>query len=68
MYTELFVTFQVTFNRVARGMLHHDFVTFALLLARIHLRQITGSATTHTVGFSNKKMKLTLLGKRADWI
>ncbi|XP_013402014.1 cytoplasmic dynein 1 heavy chain 1-like isoform X1 [Lingula anatina] len=32
--------FQVTFNRVARGMLHHDQLVSGLLLARIHLKQL----------------------------
>jgi dynein heavy chain 1 len=40
--------FQVTFNRVSRGMLHQDYVTFALLLARIHLRQMSGESTYDT--------------------
>ncbi|TGZ69850.1 hypothetical protein CRM22_003509 [Opisthorchis felineus] len=30
--------FQVTYNRVARGMLHNDQITFAVLLARIFLK------------------------------
>jgi dynein heavy chain 1 len=30
--------FQVVFNRVARGMLHDDRVTFAVLFARIRLK------------------------------
>uniref|UniRef100_A0A5K3FEA9 Dynein heavy chain, cytoplasmic n=2 Tax=Mesocestoides corti TaxID=53468 RepID=A0A5K3FEA9_MESCO len=30
--------FQVTYNRVARGMLHSDQITFAVLLARIYLK------------------------------
>ncbi|XP_018619664.2 cytoplasmic dynein 1 heavy chain 1 isoform X1 [Scleropages formosus] len=30
--------FQVAFNRVARGMLHNDHITFAMLLARINLK------------------------------
>ncbi|KAM9294157.1 cytoplasmic dynein 1 heavy chain 1 [Gastrophryne carolinensis] len=34
--------FQVAFNRVARGMLHHDHITFAMLLARIKLKGIVG--------------------------
>ncbi|KAJ3613107.1 hypothetical protein NHX12_019361, partial [Muraenolepis orangiensis] len=33
--------FQVVFNRVARGMLHQDHITFAMLLARIKLKGIT---------------------------
>jgi len=36
------VHLQVTYNRVSRGMLHQDHVTFALLLCRIHLKQISG--------------------------
>ncbi|KAL6478123.1 hypothetical protein MHYP_G00139580 [Metynnis hypsauchen] len=32
--------FQVAFNRVARGMLHQDHITFAMLLARIKLKGI----------------------------
>ncbi|XP_063040383.1 cytoplasmic dynein 1 heavy chain 1 isoform X1 [Engraulis encrasicolus] len=30
--------FQIAFNRVARGMLHQDHITFAMLLARINLK------------------------------
>ena len=30
--------FQVTYDRVARGQLHHDRIIFAMLLARIHLK------------------------------
>ncbi|XP_074643936.1 cytoplasmic dynein 1 heavy chain 1-like isoform X2 [Tubulanus polymorphus] len=37
--------FQITFNRVARGMLHQDHITFALLLARIHLKGSTSEST-----------------------
>ncbi|MBN3298743.1 DYHC1 protein, partial [Amia calva] len=33
--------FQVAFNRVARGMLHSDHITFAMLLARINLKGMT---------------------------
>ncbi|XP_056446392.1 cytoplasmic dynein 1 heavy chain 1 [Gadus chalcogrammus] len=33
--------FQVVFNRVARGMLHQDHITFAMLLARINLKGMT---------------------------
>ncbi|XP_016335882.1 cytoplasmic dynein 1 heavy chain 1 [Sinocyclocheilus anshuiensis] len=33
--------FQVAFNRVARGMLHQDHVTFAMLLSRINLKGMT---------------------------
>ncbi|XP_028677485.1 cytoplasmic dynein 1 heavy chain 1 isoform X2 [Erpetoichthys calabaricus] len=32
--------FQVAFNRVARGMLHQDHITFAMLLGRIYLKGI----------------------------
>lgn len=32
--------FQVAFNRVARGMLHQDHITFAVLLARIYLKSL----------------------------
>ncbi|MGH0183385.1 UNVERIFIED_CONTAM: hypothetical protein FKN15_012033, partial [Acipenser sinensis] len=32
--------FQIAFNRVARGMLHHDHITFAMLMARIYLKGI----------------------------
>ncbi|XP_064623935.1 cytoplasmic dynein 1 heavy chain 1-like isoform X3 [Lineus longissimus] len=35
--------FQVTYNRVARGMLHQDHITFAVLMSRIHLK--AGEAT-----------------------
>ncbi|XP_041430591.1 cytoplasmic dynein 1 heavy chain 1 isoform X2 [Xenopus laevis] len=34
--------FQVAFNRVARGMLHQDHITFAMLLARIKLKGAVG--------------------------
>ncbi|XP_072172912.1 cytoplasmic dynein 1 heavy chain 1-like [Diadema setosum] len=30
--------FQISYNRVARGMLHQDHIIFAVLLARIHIR------------------------------
>jgi dynein heavy chain 1 len=30
--------FQVTYNRVARGMLHQDHITFAVLISRIRLK------------------------------
>ncbi|KAL1257320.1 hypothetical protein QQF64_010564 [Cirrhinus molitorella] len=33
--------FQVAFNRVARGMLHQDHITFAMLLTRINLKGLT---------------------------
>lgn len=33
---------QVAFNRVARGMLHQDHITFAMLLARIKLKGTVG--------------------------
>ncbi|XP_049595492.1 cytoplasmic dynein 1 heavy chain 1 [Syngnathus scovelli] len=33
--------FQVAFNRVARGMLHQDHITFAMLLAKISLKGMT---------------------------
>lgn len=33
---------QVAFNRVARGMLHQDHITFAMLLARIKLKGTLG--------------------------
>ena len=33
--------FQVVYCRVARGMLHIDRLTFAVLLCRIHLRGLT---------------------------
>lgn len=33
---------QVAFNRVARGMLHQDHITFAMLLARIKLKGTIG--------------------------
>ncbi|XP_018494643.2 dynein heavy chain, cytoplasmic [Galendromus occidentalis] len=35
--------FQIVFNRVTRGMLHHDHLAFAILLCKIHLK-----------GFSNE--------------
>jgi len=31
----------VVFNRVARGMLHQDHITFAMLLAKINLKGMT---------------------------
>lgn len=37
--------FQVAFNRVARGMLHQDHITFAMLLARIKLKGTVGEPT-----------------------
>lgn len=37
--------FQVAFNRVARGMLHQDHITFAMLLARIKLKGTMGEPT-----------------------
>ncbi|XP_075048644.1 cytoplasmic dynein 1 heavy chain 1 isoform X1 [Mixophyes fleayi] len=37
--------FQVAFNRVARGMLHQDHITFAMLLARIKLKGNIGEPT-----------------------
>ncbi|XP_054423711.1 cytoplasmic dynein 1 heavy chain 1 [Pteronotus mesoamericanus] len=37
--------FQVAFNRVARGMLHQDHITFAMLLARIKLKGTAGEPT-----------------------
>ncbi|XP_063804701.1 cytoplasmic dynein 1 heavy chain 1 [Pseudophryne corroboree] len=37
--------FQVAFNRVARGMLHNDHITFAMLLARIKLKGTIGEPT-----------------------
>ncbi|XP_073494500.1 cytoplasmic dynein 1 heavy chain 1 isoform X2 [Phyllobates terribilis] len=37
--------FQVAFNRVARGMLHQDHITFAMLLARIKLKGAIGEPT-----------------------
>uniref|UniRef100_A0A8C5Q446 AAA+ ATPase domain-containing protein n=1 Tax=Leptobrachium leishanense TaxID=445787 RepID=A0A8C5Q446_9ANUR len=37
--------FQVAFNRVARGMLHNDHLTFAMLLARIKLKGTIGEPT-----------------------
>lgn len=30
------------YNRVARGMMHDDRITFAMLLCRIYLRGLTG--------------------------
>lgn len=37
--------FSVCYERVARGMLHTDRLTFALLLCRIHLKGIVGEST-----------------------
>ncbi|KAB0405288.1 hypothetical protein E2I00_000718, partial [Balaenoptera physalus] len=39
------IRFQVAFNRVARGMLHQDHITFAMLLARIKLKGTIGEPT-----------------------
>ena len=36
--------FQVVYCRVARGMLHMDRLTFAILLCRIHLRGLAGES------------------------
>ncbi len=33
---------QIVYNRVARGMMHDDRITFAMLLCRIYLRGLTG--------------------------
>uniref|UniRef100_A0A1A8G9X4 Cytoplasmic dynein 1 heavy chain 1 n=2 Tax=Nothobranchius TaxID=28779 RepID=A0A1A8G9X4_9TELE len=40
--------FQVVFNRVARGMLHQDHITFAMLLAKISLKGITSEPSYDT--------------------
>ncbi|KAE8290027.1 Cytoplasmic dynein 1 heavy chain 1 Cytoplasmic dynein heavy chain 1 Dynein heavy chain, cytosolic [Larimichthys crocea] len=55
--------FQVVFNRAARGMLHHDHITFAMLLAKISLKGIT-SELSYDVEFQH-----FLRGKeiRPDW-
>lgn len=37
--------FCVCYERVARGMLHHDRLTFAILLCRIHLKGIASEVT-----------------------
>lgn len=34
----IWLTFQTVYNRVARGMLHEDKITYAIILARIFLR------------------------------
>ncbi|TMS21226.1 Cytoplasmic dynein 1 heavy chain 1 [Larimichthys crocea] len=44
--------FQVVFNRAARGMLHHDHITFAMLLAKISLKGIT-SELSYDVEFQH---------------
>ena len=36
--------YQLTYGRVARGMVHHDRLTFAILLARIHLKGLTAES------------------------
>ena len=36
--------YQLAFGRVARGMIHHDRLTFAILLARIHLKGLTSES------------------------
>ena len=36
------VFFQIVYNRVARGMLHDDRITFSMLLCRIYLRGLSG--------------------------
>ncbi|XP_058810234.1 dynein heavy chain, cytoplasmic isoform X2 [Phymastichus coffea] len=43
--------FSVSYERVARGMLHNDRLTFALLLCRIHLKG-AGSGTTYDDEFT----------------
>ncbi|XP_037097970.1 cytoplasmic dynein 1 heavy chain 1 isoform X1 [Syngnathus acus] len=40
--------FQVAFNRVARGMLHQDHITFAMLLAKISLKGMTSEPSYDT--------------------
>ncbi|XP_061071728.1 cytoplasmic dynein 1 heavy chain 1 isoform X2 [Conger conger] len=40
--------FQIAFNRVARGMLHSDHITFAMLLARISLKAKTSEPVYDT--------------------
>ncbi|VDN96525.1 unnamed protein product [Rodentolepis nana] len=44
--------FQVTYNRVARGMLHSDQITFAALLARIFLKGKVTAGMTYESEFS----------------
>uniref|UniRef100_A0AAQ4PH56 Cytoplasmic dynein 1 heavy chain 1 n=1 Tax=Gasterosteus aculeatus aculeatus TaxID=481459 RepID=A0AAQ4PH56_GASAC len=44
--------FQVVFNRTARGMLHHDHITFAMLLAKISIKGIT-SEPSYDVEFQH---------------
>ena len=36
--------FKIIFSRVARGMIHHDRLLFAILLARIHLKGVTSDS------------------------
>ncbi|VDL93852.1 unnamed protein product, partial [Schistocephalus solidus] len=43
--------FQVTYSRVARGMLHRDQITFAILLVRIFLKGRSMMAGAQTSGF-----------------
>uniref|UniRef100_T1JGT9 Dynein heavy chain, cytoplasmic n=1 Tax=Strigamia maritima TaxID=126957 RepID=T1JGT9_STRMM len=40
--------FRVAYNRVARGMLHGDRITFALLLCRIHLKSSPGESVVES--------------------
>ncbi|EUB63753.1 Cytoplasmic dynein 1 heavy chain [Echinococcus granulosus] len=44
--------FQVTYNRVGRGMLHSDQITFAVLLARIYLKGKASAGVTFESEFS----------------
>ncbi|KAJ8394229.1 hypothetical protein AAFF_G00048120 [Aldrovandia affinis] len=44
--------FQIAFNRVARGMLHNDHITFAMLLARISLKGLN-SEPSYDVEFQH---------------
>ncbi len=42
----------MTYDRVARGQLHHDRVVFAMLLARIHLK-LSASDSTYDAEFQH---------------
>ena len=46
------------YNRVARGMLHDDRITFAMLLCRIYLRGLTGLALFFLNEFAKLSVRL----------
>ncbi|OXU20057.1 hypothetical protein TSAR_001625, partial [Trichomalopsis sarcophagae] len=43
--SNIYFTMDICYERVARGMLHNDRLTFALLLCRIHLKGIASGVT-----------------------